>query len=214
MAKRHRKTMPPITDEMIRQFASRFPDADDFRRRLLEGLQISTTGPARHLLRRGEQLGIQEFFPDRCWNIIAMPSFHSWGLFAVFESRSAIRCAFVCKGEIPEKPDMDCAVVDCFFEISEWEDPVMDLLSRGPIAPIPDRSLPEGTILTSCDGIGYVLQVETPDVSAVLRFSNPNGSHYRALERAACDLAAHVARVIQHPQVSSFVKTWRSYVRN
>ena len=69
-------------------------------------------------------------------------------------------------------------------------------------------------MLATCDGIRYAVQVETPDVSAVLRFSNPRGGHYRALERAAWDLARRVARVIERPQVSSFVKTWTSYVRS
>jgi len=67
--------------------------------------------------------------------------------------------------------------------------------------------------LATLDGIGYFLQVETSDVRATLRFSNPRGSHYRSLERAACDLAKRVSRVIEHPQVSSFVTTWTNYVR-
>jgi hypothetical protein len=64
------------------------------------------------------------------------------------------------------------------------------------------------------DGIGYVLRVESRDVLATLRFSNPRSSHYRSLERAACDLARKVAHKIGHPQVSSFVNTWMGYVRD
>lgn len=180
--------------------------------RLLEGLGIPTLGPARHLIRRGEGAEEREFFPDRCWAITAMPSFHNWGLFAVFESRSLVRCAFVCKGDVPDNSAIDDAVVDCLLQIPEWSDPVMDLLTGGPLAPVPDRSMPEDWASYSLDGIAYVLRVESRDISATLRFSNPRGRHYRSLERAACDLARRMARLIEHPQVSSFVETWRSYV--
>lgn len=214
MTKREKQAMPPISEEMLRCFENRIPQAGDFNKRLLEGLRIPALGPARHLISRGEPSEQREFFPDRCWSITVMPSFHSWGMFAVFESRSLVRCAFVCKGDMPDKPDVDCVIVDCFFEIAIWSDPVLDILTRGPLAPVPDRSQPEGTFWATCDGIGYVLQVETLDLSATLRFSNPSGSHYRSLERAACDLARRVSRVVEHPQVSSFVKTWMSYVRD
>ncbi len=185
----------------------------DLNNRLLEGLRIPVFRPTRHLIRRGDQSEQTEFFPDRCWSITAMPSFHNWGMFAVFESRSLVRCAFVCKGDVPDEPDVDYAVVDCLFRIADWSDPVLDILTRGPLAPTPDRSRPEGTAVATLDGIGYFLQVETSDVSATLRFANPRGSHYRSLERAACDLAKRVSRVIEHPQVSSFVTTWTNYVR-
>lgn len=209
MAKRDKPSMPPITEELL----SRFPSEGDFQQRLLDGLKIPGFGPVRHLIRRGDQARPTEFFPDRCWSIVVMPSFGSWGMFAVFESRSLIRCAFVCRGDLPDKPDSDYAVVDCFFEIGEWSDPVLDLLSKGPLAPTPDRSYPEGMMMLACDGIGYRLHVVTADVSATIGFSNPRGGHYRSIERAACDLARSVARRIAHSQVSSFVKTWTNYVR-
>jgi hypothetical protein len=214
MAKRGKKPLPSFSEEVIRRLESQLGQGNDLNQRLVEGLSIPAFGPARHLIRPGDVAEQREFYPDRCWAITAMPSFHSWGLFAVFESRSLVRCAFVCRGDMPDKPAADCAVVDCFFEVAEWSDPVLDIVTRGPLAPVPDRSQPEGMMWASCDGIGYVLQVATPDVSATLRFWNPRGSHYRSLERAACDLARRVARVVEHPQVSNFVKTWMSYVRD
>lgn len=213
MAKRGKPGMASITEEMIRRMTNRYPEGHNLCRRLLDGLQIPAFGICPHLIRRDDQSEPTEFYPDRCWFIIAMPSFASWGMFAVFESRSLIRCAFACKGDLPDKPNLECAVVDCFFEVGEWSDPVLDLLTKGPLAPTLDRSHPEGSMVGTCDGIGYDLQVVTEDVSATLRFSNPRGSHYRSLERAACDLARRVARGIGHPQVSSFVKTWLGYVR-
>src|SRR5262245_13746992 len=62
-------------------------------KRLQEGLRIPDFGPTRHIFHRGTPPEKAEFFPDRCWAIQVMPSFHNWGLFAVFESRSLIRCA-------------------------------------------------------------------------------------------------------------------------
>lgn len=214
MAKRERQSPPPITEEMLRCLTSLLPQNGDFDQRLLEGLRIPAFGPARHHIRRGDPPTTSDFFPDRCWSITVMPSFHKWGMFAVFESRSLIRCAFVCKGDIPDKPNVDWAVVDCFFETGEWTDPVLDILCKGPLAPDPDRSLPEGNFRMSADGISYFLQVKTTEMSATIRFSNPRNSHYRSLERAACDLASRVARGIDHPQVSNFIKTWMGYVRH
>jgi hypothetical protein len=213
MAKREKKSSPPNSEEIIRRLGSVLPQGTDFNKRLAEGLRIPAFGPGRQLIRRGTASEKREFFPDRCWAITAMPSFHSWGMFAVFESRSLVRCAFVCRGDMPDRSALDYSVVDCFFEIAEWSDPVLEVLTRGPLAPIPDRSQPEGMMLKTCDGIGYLLQVETTEVSATLRFSNPRGGHYRSLERAACDLARRVSRVVEHPQVSNFVKTWMCYAR-
>jgi hypothetical protein len=212
MARREKNPSQSLTEEMIRRLENFFPQGSDLVNRLVQGLRIPAFGPARHFIRQGEAQ--REFYPDRCWAITAMPSFHSRGLFAVFEGRSLVRCAFVCKGDIPDKPALDFVVVDSFFESADWTDPVIDILTKGPLAPVPDRSYPEGTIWATCDGIGYLLQVATPDVNATLRFSNPRSSHYRSLERAACDVARRVSRVIEHPQVSSFVKTWLSYVRD
>jgi hypothetical protein len=213
MAKREKSTTGSDTADFFRSLEERVHGPGDLTKRLVEGLRIPALGPARQFIYRGNPPEQKEFFPDRCWAITVMPSFHNWGLFAVFESRSLVRCAFVWKGDMPDKPEIDYAVVDSFFEISDWSDPVLDMLAKGPLAPVPDRSQPEGRSWATCDGIGYFLQVDTPDVSVNLRFSNPLGSHYRSLQRAACDLARRVSRVIENAQVSSFVRTWAGYVR-
>lgn len=214
MAKTRKVPSPAPGEEIIGRVERRFSQANDLYQRLTEGLRIPAFGPARHCIRRGDPVEQQEFFPDRCWAITVMPSFHNAGLFAVFESRSLVRCAFACRGDMPDKPAAEDCVVDCFFEVAEWSDPVLEILTSGPLAPVPDRSQPEGMMRGSLDGIGYVLRMATPDISATLRFSNPREGHYRALERAACKLARRVARVVEHPQVSSFVKTWMGYVRD
>jgi hypothetical protein len=199
-------------ESMLASLAARTPQGTDFEARLVDGLRIPAFGPSRHFIRRGDSAP-EEFFPDRCWAITAMPSFHSWGMFAVFEGRMRVRCAFVCRGDMPDKPGLDFVVADALFEAAGWSDPVVELLSRCAAAPEPDRSLPEGQFWATADGIGYALQVETRAVSTQLRFSNPREAYYRTLARAANDLAKKVSREIRHPQVSSFVNTWEGYIR-
>jgi len=231
MAKRRRSPSPANPLELIRQLHEQLkqcprlpPPWDAYQtdnpfghhnllKRLEEGLHIPGFGPSRHFVHRGNPLQPTEFFPDRCWAIQVMPSFHNWGLFAVFESRSLVRCAFVCKGTSPDKPDLEYIVADLFRNVEGWSDPVLAILNQGALVPMPDRSHPEGELSMTLDGISYLLRVQTSDISAVLQFSNPKGERYRGLARAAYTLADEVAEEIKNPQISSFLRTWRDYSR-
>src|SRR5207302_10967935 len=133
-----------------------------------DGLCGPDFSPTRPVLQRGTPPQKEEFFPDRCWAIQVMPSFRNWGLFAVFESRSMIRCAFVCKGEVSDKPAPDYVVVEHFTEPEAWTDYLLKTFNRGELAATPDRSRPEGEMWATMDGVGYLLRVATPDVRAAL----------------------------------------------
>jgi hypothetical protein len=232
MAKRKKPPLKPKPLDLIRQLHEQLKQCDrlpppwdayqtddplrhhNLFKRLEEGLRISSFGPGRQSVLRGEPPRQELFWPDRCWAIQVMPSFHNWGLFAVFESRSLVRCAFVCKGHLPDQPQLDYAVVDCFFGVQEWQDPALVVLNRGEMVPTPDRNHPEGELWATQDGIGYMVRFETSDVRAVLQFANPRSEQYRALERAAYTVAQGVAKSLDHPQVSSFMRVWKGYSRD
>jgi len=182
------------------------------RERLVSRLRIPCIGPARHVI-RSDKDDKSEFFPDRVWSVSVMPSFHSHGLIAVFEGRSHVRCAIMCKGNLPDKPDADFALVDRFLGIEEWDDPILPAIGALELAPTPDRSLSDGNFISTLDGIGYMFEIETHDISASLRFSNPRAGAYRKLERGCFEAAKRIAKEADDPQVSNFLKTWRSYLR-
>ena len=186
----------------------------DLAKRLRSALRISSLGPSRHMVRSNDGDERQEFFPDRTWNIRVMPSFHGHGLVAVFEGRSQVRCAIVCRGDLPDRPDADYVVVDHFCDAEEWDDPVLPIVQSIDLAPTPDRRGPDGISMSTLDGISYSFCIETDELHCSIRFSNPRFGVYRKLERACYNAATRISKHIDDPQMSNFIKTWKSYTRD
>lgn len=177
--------------------------------RLQAALKIPSLGPSRHMVTSADGTK-EEFFPDRIWTMKVMPSFRNYGLVAVFEGRSKVRGSVICKGDLPDKPDADYTVVDQILNANDWSDSVLPIIQSLNIAPTPDRTLPDGNFMSALDGTSYSFQVETHDVATAIRFSNPKDGPYKKLAMACCDAATLIAKMANHPQVSSFVNSWRS----
>ena len=189
------------------------PGYHDLSKRIAESLKIPSLGLSRHSIKPDESSERFDFFPDRVWTIEARPSFHSAGKIAVFESRSHVRCAIVCKGNLPDKPDADYVVEELFCAADDWSDPVLPVIDEFQLAPTPDRDKEEGRLMLYSDGISYVFSACTLDAKSIIQFSNPRSGIYRRLARACYTAAKQIAERVSNPQVSNFVKVWKSYAK-
>lgn len=182
-------------------------------KKLQSALRIPSPGLSRHVIPSADGAAPVEFFPDRVWSMKVMPSFRNYGLVAVFEGRSKVRCAVICKGDLPDKPDADYAVVDQFMDADQWRDPVLAVMDSIELAPTPDRSGPDGSTRLTLDGTSYSFRILTDAATTSIHFSNPAPGPYRKLAQACCDATKTIAKMAEHPQVSSFVNSWKSSLR-
>ncbi len=103
MSKHKKSTRKHKIAEALQQLKERLGETGNLTQRLVDGLEIGAFGITRHRVVRDKSEKSESFYPDRCWSITVMPSFHNWGLFAVFESRSLVRCTFVARGDMLDK---------------------------------------------------------------------------------------------------------------
>lgn len=144
----------------------------------LEDLRIGS-----HTLRRDDRVKVGTVLVHRIWRAEFRPSFHEHGGLVVAYTDHGTRAVL---RTMPDDPIADVRPQPAL--LVDWADPVLDLLAA--VTLVPTKFSPPDLFL---DGIGYVLRVQTEDLTLDIDFSNPTRPPALDLERAIFDAARVVA---------------------